>query len=747
MKDNNPYINFQNYILRTPVFSLSSYIKLTSNSIVSDEDFKQHCNNLVFKEALFLASPSMYEALEKWLVENKSDSIKNKKFKYSLLKYISRMSSRCTPFGLFAGCSVGEFGEETNIELNQLSDYRRLTRLDMNYLVALSKDLVKIKNIRNQILFFPNSSIYKAGSQLRYVEYNYINSSRQHQITAVNFNEYLDKVLIRATSGVSLEELTESIVDDEISFNEAYEFIETLVESQLLISELEPSVSGPDFFNQIKETLEKLKGVEDILTILKSTEESLKSIDRVIGNHPRKYLNICENLEQLNTKFEMKYMFQTDLVVSTKSNILNKDHIKKIKKGLSLLNKITLPPKATLLTEFIDAFYERFDESTIPLSNALDVEIGIGYKQDLSSGDNNPLIDNIRLSGKPPKIFRRKVEWNSINSILQKKIIKGVKNNNYSIKLSTEDFKDYEDNWHDLPDTISVLIETLQIQGEKKIKFIGCGGPSAAKLFGRFCYADEKLFASVKDIISKETSISKQKLLAEIVHLPESRVGNILMKPDFREYEIPYLAKSIKALENQLPLDDLTISLDDQKKISLKSIKHGKEVIPRLTSAHNFSQNSLPIYHFLADLQNQGIREGINFHLGPFEDEYEFIPRIEFDNIILFSATWNLTKESISELLENETDDENLSIMLKKFVIDLKLPQYALLINMDKELLINFKNLSSVRMFLDEVHNRLNFKLTEFLFEENEIVKKDHEHFTNQIFVSFYNQVKLNTNE
>ncbi|XLS29908.1 lantibiotic dehydratase family protein [Flavobacteriaceae bacterium M23B6Z8] len=746
-KNNNPYESFDNFVLRTPLLPLNFFKSLTSGEVVDESKIKEVFNDPVVREAIFLASPSLYFEAVKW-AEDSSKS--DEKLMYSILKYIARMSSRCTPFGLFAGCALGSFTEDDEttshtLELEEPKDNKRHTRLDMNYLVALSQDLIRLENIKKQLLFYPNTSIYRTGDQLRYVEYKYINSKRHHHIVAVDHTEYLQLILEKSKNGAYLHKLAEALVDDEITIEEASEFIDELVHSQLLISELEPSVSGPEFLEQIVNVLKKLKDTEQIIAFLENADRKIAAIDKKIGNSPEAYLELSEYLKQLDTTFELKFLFQTDMELSPKKAVLDKNVINAIKKGIAFLNNISIANRETTLSQFKDAFYDRYEEREVLLANALDIEIGVGYRQNQGSGDVNPLVDDIMLPPRPNEsgVAVQEIKWNSIQAKIQKKIIEAYANDSYTIKLTADDFKNFTQGWDDLPDTLSTMIEIVYEDGEEKIKFSGAGGSSAANLLGRFCHGDQALNKYTQKIIDKEAEMNPNKLLAEIVHLPESRVGNILMRPAFRKYEIPYLAKSILDDEQQLTLDDLMVSVKQNRHILLRSKKYNKEVVPHLTNAHNYSFNSLPIYHFLCDIQTQNIRSGVGFNTGPFAGEYEFLPRFEFENLILSEATWNIGKKTIESLLKVMDDDDKLKSAIQEFRNTRKIPQYVMLSDGDNELLVNFGNLTSTRMLLDTVKKRESFKITEFLFNEKSAVRNGDDYYTNQIVLSFYNQKKL----
>ena len=102
------------------------------------------CNSKLSDEALYLASPVL-------LAEKNKNEVKEKTL-ISLKKYQQRAFTRCTPFGLFAGCGVAQWSNINNIkpELSYKS-----TRLDMNVICEITALLLRIPAIKiNLISFF-----------------------------------------------------------------------------------------------------------------------------------------------------------------------------------------------------------------------------------------------------------------------------------------------------------------------------------------------------------------------------------------------------------------------------------------------------------------------------------------------------------------------------------------------------------------------------------------------------------------
>jgi hypothetical protein len=378
----------------------------------------------------------------------------------------------------------------------------------------------------------------------------------------------------------------------------------------------------------------------------------------------------------------------------------------------------------------------------MPLAFVLDIETGIGYGRHSQSSNISPLLDGLPILTKTNK-SSYEVRWSKIIDFLYNKILDAIKNN-VIVKLNDKDFEGLEANWEDLPDTFSAMVDIILDNEDLKFKVTGCGGNSAANLIARFCHGDKELYNFTKEIVDIEKLINQDKIVAEIVHLPQARIGNILSRPILRDMEIPYLAKSILNKDKQIDINDLMISVNNDL-LFLRSKKYNKEVIPKNTNVYNYTNNPLPIFQFLCDMQAEKVRSSLWMDLGFLSNRFKFIPRIEYENIILQSATWNLSDEDVLGLFEIKNDDEKLENYLKGFIEKFNFPDYIVLVEDDNELLINLRNLTCVKMFINAIKNKRTFQLQEFIFMNDEKLIKDvyGEQYTNQFIFSFYNTSKI----
>jgi hypothetical protein len=746
----NPYNAFDRFVIRTPLLSFDVFIKYLTELSDSDDKFKSLLTNKIIQEAIYIATPELFNEILKYLDKGLTIIKEEERFKYSIVRYLSRMSTRCTPFGIFAGCSTGQLDDQTFISLSPTQHYERHTRLDMNYLCALAQNISRSPEIKKHIKYFSNNSIYQIGDKIRYVEYFYKVVTRVHCIAAVDYSDYLNKVLQKASQGSKFNELANLIVDEEISIYEASEFIDELISVQLLVSELEPAVTGPEFLCQALHKLQNIlkdsgenEYISNILQQLQQINGLLEDIDKLpIGETINIYDDIIPKIQKLETQFEPKFLFQTDMVKPVETAVLNRKIVSDILDVIEFLNKITFPSGETTLSKFREAFRERYEDQEMPLLQVLDNESGIGYNQSEGAGDINPIIDDLMNSQHNESTYN--VLWSGVQSIIMEKFIEAKSTGIYTIELSDKDFGQFKVQWDDLPLTISVLCRILEDnQNNRQIFLKSVGGSSAANLIGRFCNTDKQLEEHVLNIIRKEEELNPEVIFAEIVHLPESRIGNILLRPVLRPYEIPYLAQSAVEIEYQIELSDLMISIRNGK-ILLRSKRLNKEIIPRLSSAHNYSFKSMPVYHFLCDMQMQNQRGGVGFNWGSIANEHNWLPRVKYKNVILSPARWIIKRDEIKSLMEIHNNIDLVEAVGQWRQI-LRMPEYVVLDDGDNELFVDMGNSLSIRTLLSLTKKRNNFKLEEFLYKADKaIVKGDEGVFTNEILLSFYKKNSQN---
>lgn len=721
------YQPHHSFVVRNPLFPVEQFFNWKSqegNTEASKEILRKHLQDFyrqpIVQEALYIGSPDLHEQMLLWL-ENKIDKPdKKEKTESSLVKYMIRMCTRCTPYGLFASCTRGTIADRTEIRIADKKNIERHARLDMDYVGEVLSHLLSRPEINEQLFFFPNTSLYPLGDNYRYIEHRFSKKSgRSYHLVQIAQSVYLEKILNAAKAGCSPKDLATVITDDDITSEEAVAFIEELIQSQVLISDLDPNVTGEEYFSLLLKKLKSLTHTEKYVEQFGKVVEEFKQIKSVSESPKNKfYPLIVEHLQHLEIPVHLKSLIQVDSYRSASDCSLNKKVCDDILHGASLLQ--LLSPENSMRDSFSDfknAFMNRYESQWVPLVEVLDTESGIGYGKFATSGmEESPLIDKLPIGDGGSYSINQMRDAESFKWQLFQKAVLQNKTEVTIEDKTMEELSKNKVNSIGLPDSVYVMVKINALSscdidnGNYTLTMNSPSGPSGGNLLGRFCHLHPEIEKLTRTVLQNEEAHLPDAIFAEIVHLPESRTGNILMRPVLRNYEIPYLCGSTVEKEFQIAITDLWVGVENNK-VMLRSKRLNKIVIPRMSTAHNFPMTTLPVYRFLCDLQFQQIKQ-YGWNWGILENR-PFLPRVSYGKYIFSKAKWVLTKEDVKDC--DKKNDTELFEIFAEVVKKRNLPQYILLSQGDNELLLDLKNIFCVKLLLPEVNKYQSVILTETL--------------------------------
>ncbi|HEX2057836.1 MAG TPA: lantibiotic dehydratase [Actinomycetota bacterium] len=682
------------------------------------------------QEALYLASPKLARRARDFLAG--ADDVKVER---PLIRYFLRMCTRPTPFGTFAGSGVGRLGAETRLRVGPVSQNARRTRLDHLYLTALAHALED--RFRRALTYRVNSSLYSTGGKLRYAEASF-RGGRSYSLVAVEPNEAVVVVLDRARDGAAFDDLARVLVDDEVTYEEAAEFVEELISSQLLESTLTPPITGPEAIAALIDELAHVAGAEEERGLLEDVRAELEKLDAEgVGAPVERYEHVFSIAQSLPVEAAESSFLQTDMVTALDEATLGPKVVEEILRATAAIQRFGGTGSGSL-DRWRNEFVARYETREVPLVEALDEESGIGFLPSTSPGsDASPLVRGLVW----PQVPDDSGALGARFAHLMKRLVDCVAAGDRELVLEEADAEALaarEQN--DTPDAFAALVtiaapsaEAVD-RGDFRLLLHGASGPSGARLMGRFCHADPAIEAAVREHLRAEEALRPEIAFAEIVHLPEGRSGNILARPVLRDYEIPFLGRSGAPAAAQIPVTDLLVSVEGQK-VVLRSKTLGREVAPRLASAQNYTLRSLGIYRFLCTVQAQGVAEGVVWNWGAF-NAASFLPRVVYGRTVLHRARWAFRAEDIPELLASKGDDA--FARMQELRGARGLPRYVALADEDNQLMVDLDNVLSVEMLVELVRRRPHFRLVEMWPDPGEmVVSSERGPYVNEVLIPF----------
>jgi len=477
------------FATRLPILSLDNYFKVFNQSAeleVKNELFSLFKKELL-KEPLAIASLDSYHAINR-LASLDSSKI-SEQISSTLLKYYIRFSTRPTPYGAFSGLAVGNFAEDSNMCVSEISHHTKRARVDMEWLYGVIREMESNHEIRALLKFKFNDFVFENGNRLEKLNKTFLE---------LNSEENESSTTIRNTRQVKV---VRKLSQDFISTKRYL----------LLLTEIKEDI------NQYN-----LKSIGNGLHIFESIISKMKNIYE------------CKNYLQIDTKLGME------------SNQLSYQVKRDLEEFVSAMVKITPQyKKSAEYIHYINLFLEKYGYGVeVPVLELLDPDRGLGapsyYLQDANRSVAPRQSKNLNEE-RLEKVIHRKFA----QALKMKQ--KTIEIDDQDIQYIAGDQKQekYTDQLDFLQSFELFLLAHPGKMKDNKNSFSvtlapGFASDNIGKSFGRFRdMFSEKETASLSNELTKQKKFFSDYVVAEIAEVPErGRTSNVSMNISDYDYQI-----------------------------------------------------------------------------------------------------------------------------------------------------------------------------------------------------------------
>lgn len=684
------------FIIRSPRLPYLYFKQM--NAFLTEEEFWEFARKLLSEseilDSIFIASEGFHSHLK--VAMNSPFNQKTKDLLPTLYKYISRMTVRPTPFGLFSAISLAAVSN-ANTKLILSDNFVPQFRVDLNVLDLINKTLIKDISSLGNLCLYPNTTISTKKNYLTYIDFDNKTESRSFTWSRVKYNPLINIVLDFCKDGMSHLNIIKKFDDLGISKEKSIRFVEELVGLKILIPETEPVTTA----NSPNNTLLKIENISFNTHLAKPISQLTNYIRQVQQKNISLSSQEMGNYEHL-LQNKPKNLLQADLMREVGSGTIDIKFIHTITKELFELQDLFKLDSVSDLDIFINKFSAKYGEQEIPLLEALDEDLGIGYgtKKEINN-ESCPLLNGLVEENyddhhqHKDRLTQNYFNKQSIQNNIQKDVF----------QIQEKDLKKFgidKKTDRSLPLGFYLLGNLLSIKNgcstDLKFNLLTAGGISSLPLLTRFSHLDADLTNKLKKCAEAEEKLAGEAIIAEIVFFPEGKAGNILTRPSLFKYEIPIIGQAAVDQDHTISLNDLLLRIVNGR-IELRSERLNKVILPRLSSAHNFHY-SMTIYRFLCDLQSQDNPINFVWDWGK-KNNRTFLPRVEYKHLVLSRAQWRIDRY-IFDSINAYDDRQKVTFLITSF----GLPERVLLVHGDNELLIDLRNDIGAKILLKELKKR-----------------------------------------
>jgi thiopeptide-type bacteriocin biosynthesis protein len=554
-----------------------------------------------------------------------------------LLRYQIRMSTRPTPYGLFAGVGLGRFGAATDLALSAAPAPRR-ARPDMEWLLSLAGELEARPEVCRQLEVMTHPGVFATAGRLFLNDPTPLLGSAQAAPISVQQSEVLNAALSLARTGISYTGLADELcrlpgaaprkVDD---------LLIQLLRQGLLVTDLRPSLTTTSPGGSL---------ADHLLSLAEPPPEAVglrEALDAIVGWNQRSAAAAETEWPQLEATFKtLRPMagtpIQVDLGLSMAGVSVSRRIAAEAARAADLLLRLTpLPHGAPHLAAYRAAFVARYGlDRDVPLLELLDPKFGLGPPGSYSHAVGG--LDGRRLA-----IRDETLQTIALDAIADRRVAVELDNATFARLALWEPEHDALPLSLDL--SVFVLASSASAIDAGNFRLVlgpNLGARQAGRYLGRFAdLLGRPAETALAEIASAEAIHKPYAAWAELVYLPRHlRSANVMIRPAVRDHEIAVGVSPGVPPDQTLPLSELVVGVRDGR-FQLRWATRGTDVIVR--AGHMLTNRHAPeVCRFLDDLAEDGIAQLAGFDWGRAAN-FPFLPRIEYGTVILSPARWRIT--------------------------------------------------------------------------------------------------------
>ncbi len=612
------------------------------------------------KESIKLASADFFK-----LIENASYEEYHSlppRIKLTVQKYFNRARFRATPYGTFAAVGTCNIGKNGTSQLILHTDPVKHEYTDWQITEELT-DLWKSKPL-DAMLLFANHSYYQIGDEIRYIY-----REEDYQLSDITYTPLVHSILKQCEHPTPMNKVIEAIKDQyNIESEESLSWISELIDLQLIFTNYHPNIIGEDFFHRIRHP----QGP--------GTPKYTINERRCLAGGP--------DSKQLETVKQLV---------------------------LHLSRSLPAPELPGDLADFIAAFSKRYDQREVPLMEALDPVIGIGYGGMEEAADHSLIIDLSESSGPGAandwirELIGQRLKLDSSPIIIDK-----IPGNGATQQAN-------------LPNTFSAILSLC----DDLIILDKLGGPTGTAIHGRFTLCSPEILRQCRAIAGIESASNPDILFFDIGYTGERRVDNVNRRQDIYSHKLSIHGFDTSA--EPLLANDIRVCVRNGQLI-LYSHRYKKRLIPRIATAYNYQRSALPLFRILCDIQHQDIQPYFIADPDRLFPDLDFIPRLQYRNIVVAPARWRLHKAY--------TGHNSLSA----YIQSLDIPRYIRAGHADQTLVLDTLCMDDMALLQSVLHSKGPLWVQEaFIPQEPVAADRRGNTYLSELLLTFYHEQQIYT--